>query len=89
MKAHTPGKWHKAGREIRDEYGNKVAEAATQRHIVEGTTEANARLISTAPELLDLIKLINEAAKGHVPVLNHWLEAVTASAIAKATGRDA
>jgi hypothetical protein len=36
MKAHTPGKWHKAGREIRDEYGNKVAEAATLDDIIAG-----------------------------------------------------
>lgn len=53
---HTPGPWHTAGRVVRDAYGNKVTEVATARHIVEGTPEANARLIAAAPRMSDALK---------------------------------
>lgn len=43
-------------------------------------------LIAAAPDLLFALRMIEETASGHVPLVNHWVRSVARAAIAKATG---
>ena len=46
----------------------------------------NARLMAAAPDLLAALRMIQEAASGHVPLVNGWVLSVARAAITKATG---
>lgn len=87
MKAkHTPGPWEKF------EDKNGVVRVGGAEHSVASINnpfldnEANARLIATAPELLEALKEASNqlTSDGHCPALIASIDAV----IAKATGGD-
>ena len=51
-----------------------------------GDQYENARLFAAAPDLLAALRMIQEAASGHVPLVNGWVLSVARAAITKATG---
>jgi hypothetical protein len=85
---HTPGPWT-WGEKFRGLYGsgpnNEVLSwyAYEGMHLIQGDTEANARLIAAAPELLDVAKKALAAWTGDGPAI--VLDELRA-AISKATG---
>ena len=89
MSKHTPGPW-------RYEYepgycGELLAEASgtTLAEFVTEPSEANARLIAAAPELLEALKLmVEQFTKGSAPstVKDSEARIKAHAAIAKATG---
>lgn len=87
MSKHTPGPWFSGNgnmpfnRVIKSQAGDLIAKAGD---VCVGDVEANARLISAAPELLAALKEIVEAQKGGYLGWGH-IDAASA-AIAKATG---
>jgi hypothetical protein len=53
---HTPGPWECDGDEVMaDEYGKHVATAWNNDKVAPAESEANAKLISLAPDMLQLI----------------------------------
>lgn len=50
-----------------------------------GDQYENARLFAAAPDLLSALRMIEETASSHVPLVNHWVRSVARAAIAKAT----
>ena len=67
---HTPGPWKATGNEIWTDYPGvplKVATATRFAPMNGIDTDANARLIAAAPELLKAIELILPLAKGYSP----------------------
>ena len=57
---HTPGPWKVSVNQIKSNY-DTVAQVFT--HLVQGRHEVNARLIATAPELLQALKTIIKEAE--------------------------
>lgn len=88
---HTPGPWHnlqgfnKEGLFVCEEIEPNICEMTSSRSIEE--TQANARLIAAAPELLEALKGMLEWSR-RVTVSNPGMEPAKAlQAIAKAEGR--
>lgn len=88
MKTHTPGPWV-----LNDARSTRVDLINTQRGHAVGEivwvdvrNPADARLIAAAPELLRALEMIEQAASGHVPILNSWAWRVAHAAIVRATG---
>lgn len=85
--AHTPGPWEVSmGEDVRAENGRWVAKMYSQGSISDAArivaeSEANARLIAAAPELLAALKGMLDP-DGYTPVL-----AIARAAIAKAEGK--
>jgi hypothetical protein len=95
--SHTPGPWIVTEDSyIRQAEGEKrlyIAALVDIPHRLEGKTEANARLIAAAPELLEALKVIaNRLTKGPrhngKSKVQQAITAVAEAAIAKATGGD-
>lgn len=105
MTAHTPGPWHTAPNAsnmrssiVNGEGGYDVAIAyPLNGTITKEETEANARLIAVAPELLKAVQLANEfldslpegwlgKTTGDVGALNDFLY-TSRTAVAKVTGQ--
>ena len=67
MEKHTPGPWKYADEEVRQEFpgASRVCWTGTRATYGTGfdlkTTEANAALISAAPDMLEALKLLREA----------------------------
>lgn len=59
---HTPGPWHTDGKDVWVENGLNVDQASITRRV---DTEANARLIAAAPELLDALQMLANKVFGH------------------------
>ncbi|HUT57335.1 MAG TPA: hypothetical protein VNA25_05620 [Phycisphaerae bacterium] len=82
MNGHTPGPWEwwpgTLGGVVSERNGNHIAVPARGMR-----REANARLIAAAPELLDMLKTIENDA-GQVP---EWLWGRIQDVIEKAEGR--
>ena len=82
---HTPGPWKVSMNQIKSNY-DTVAQVFT--HLVQGRNEANARLIASAPDLLealeDCVAVMDRELAG-LKVIQPELSAARA-AIAKATG---
>ena len=57
---HTPGNWHTTGLEVRDYKGMIVAQVYdhNQNNVNREECLANAKLIASAPELLESLKTI-------------------------------
>jgi hypothetical protein len=95
--AHTPGPWRVFGDSIRQEDGTpwceshpicRVANAngAVADDCVDPDSDANARLIAAAPELLEAVEaLVKRGQKRGQGAANNWWEMeLAANAIAKA-----
>lgn len=87
---HTPGPWEISI--VHDSHFGCITYELDNKSETDGEAEANARLIASAPELLDaLIGLLDEVvASGNATAIDFgWRGAVAASraAIAKAEGR--
>lgn len=90
MSKHTPGPWH---RNIRANGHYPVVFAGRNQHVATATqqtdpaeTEANIDLIATAPELLQALRELIEAATHHQADAAAAL-AQARAAVAKAEGR--
>ena len=89
--AHTPGPWKlKLGKGIQytylvaDKKGQDIANWAHYPNATKAQTKANARLIASAPELLDALQGFIEGAESM-----GWCTEKARAAIAKATGEAA
>ena len=91
----TPGPWEVGDPDVhgRKVYGPVVDDYADPGElavIAEGMTEPNARLIAAAPEMLEVLRLLDHAVDrqtGHVSIGAVQTAAIAARAvIAKATG---
>lgn len=81
---HTPGPWRTNGCYISSNYG-EVGHAYWVSSMPDGMSEANARLIAAAPELLEALQAIIDGP-GLDCVPDNDVQALISSAIAKATG---
>ncbi|WP_375458853.1 hypothetical protein [uncultured Enterovirga sp.] len=88
MAAHTPGPWERDRRgQLRGSDGNYVVvwDAGIAWGARSTVTEANARLIAAAPELLDALLTLVEQRGAHFHTATAWDHA--RAAIAKTEGR--
>lgn len=92
MTKHTPGPWHLSGNSAwadscKDRGNVFSCELHTGTHVPPDQNEANARLISAAPELLEALKAMRAAFDPYDPSIKE-AEACDAAdaAIAKAEG---
>jgi hypothetical protein len=94
---HIPGPWHveqnEDGLVIHSDDGTEICEVTGQTfdEYAEEETEANAKLIAAAPELLDALKMAECVIENYKDELDEADEDVPAlaeirAAIAKATG---
>lgn len=84
MSKHTPGPWNFRRNDYYWEFGNEevqLGDVCASQCTDPGKEEANARLISAAPDLLEALQKIH--AHGYTNMADHEM---VASAIAKATG---
>lgn len=100
MSKHTPGPWYHTGREFNDVRDSDDELVAVALHLRVGQperslqeAEANARLISAAPDLLEALELMY-ACYADPSWISHKqqedkIHAQVRSAIAKATGGSA
>lgn len=97
MSAHTPGPWEtvdrtESSRWVRAVGGATVGYATENGVITREASEANARLISAAPDLLEALTIAREYIRGlmnrHDFVWGDWSDSgLVDDAIAKAEGR--
>ena len=74
---HTPGPWIKDRNIIETESGEEIARISYER---DGYAQANARLIASAPELLQALELIYDESR------NPNIERLAGAAIKAAKG---
>ena len=88
---HTPGPW-KWDNNTEKVWGAKKVEICkvAYMHMENDEREANARLISAAPDMLTALRLISAAASVLVNIDLQWrsLRMIVDEAIAKAEGRE-
>lgn len=94
---HTPGPWKRRKNVVSGPFGVTVVQCMDNgtwgekgcHSITKIEAEANARLIATAPELLEALEsIIASADAGNAAILNRLLDQARA-AIAKAKGEQA
>lgn len=90
MKTHTPGPWHWSGADLIGGDGTTIDESQLDPNDIhkDGEMEANATLISAAPELLAACKgvlAVYAPFQGDAVWLTH--KRILEAAIAKAEGR--
>lgn len=89
MSQHTPGPWGTIwidGTYVVDANGGKTDIAHVLNRGNPDTTEANARLIAAAPELLTMLRRFYEATYGKTDLISLLDFEHAREAIAKATG---
>lgn len=85
--SHTPGPWHVYRDEINDEDGLTVAHAVRFVPPYRAQSDANARLLAAAPDLLEALCLAHDYLAANGWEGDARMEPILA-AIAKAEGRE-